>query len=385
MNLSRFLKKIFFASVMIFAFFSFPSCQDVIYSSIRKEVTLKDSSVKGIVRSIIRVSSGGTEYLYITNGGEIFRKPNSGNSADHSYGGWKDVCSNKDIDSSDNLTIMALAADSSNVYAFTAIWGENTNKGQNRWNERAIYASADGGKSWGKIPFEIKTDKNETGDDNPSLFFFCTNTIAKENRQAFFNYDENVYKLNGLDADKIYDKESDKNSDEKKDIKDAASCAYLNGEVKFATASGKKDGSYYGSASCTNETKDFPATIRYWSNKSELYWGVEADDTKKISAGDYICSLAVTKDYILVGTKSGIEHYRLNGDGSVGGKKAFDTNAEAIMSNGYEVNALLVINPEKNETETAIYAATDFEGRYEQFDHACLWAYYPERRNWNRD
>lgn len=393
MNLSGFSKKAFFASAMIFAIFAFSSCQDVIYSNIRKEVTLEDSSVEGIVRSIIRVSSEGEEYLYITNGGKIFCKKNSGKTSEHSYGGWETVCSNKDISSSDKLTIIALAADSDNVYAFAAIWDENTNKGQNRWNERAIYARADGGKSWEKVPFEIKTDEDKTGDDNPSLFFFCTNTIANENRQAFFNYDGNVYKLNGLDADKIYDKESDKNSDEKKDIKDAASCAYVNGEVKFASASD----TYYGSASCTNETKDSPATIRYWSNKRTLYWGVEADDSKKVSAGDYIYSLAVTKDYILVGTASGIERYSLKNDGSVGDKKAFDTNAEAIMSGGYEVNSLLVIEPgkidghekrekkEREEKETAIYAATDFEGRYEQFDHACIWAYYPARGDWNRD
>lgn len=368
MNLSGFSKKAFFASAMVFAIFAFSSCQDVIYSNIRKEVTLEDSSVEGIVRSIIRVSSEGEEYLYITNGGKIFCKANSGKTSDHSYGGWETVCSNKDIDTSDNLTIIALAADSDNVYAFAAIWGENTNKGQNRWYKRTIYASADGGKSW-KSVCDIPTSPTSTGTDNAALYLFCTNTIAKENRQAFFSYNGTGYKLNG-----------DVEPTAETSANNAASCAYVNGEVKFAAISE----TYYGSASCTNETNDAPATIRYWSNKRTLYWGVEADDTKKISAGDYIYSLAVTKDYILVGTKSGIEHYSLN-NGSVGDKTTFATNAEAIMSNGYEVNALLVIEPEKNETETAIYAATDFESRYEQFDHACIWAYYPERGNWNRD
>lgn len=364
MNLSRFLKKIFFASVMIFAFFSFPSCQDVIYSSIRKEVTLKDSSVKGIVRSIIRVSSGGTEYLYITNGGEIFRKPNSGNSADHSYGGWQKVCSNKDIGSSDY--IMALAADSDHIYAFVAWWDENTDKGQNRWNARAIYASADG-KEWKKVR-DIDTDPTDTGDDNPELYLFCTNTIKNENRSAYFNYDGTGYQLNGTNA-----------PTEETAANNAASCAYMDG-VKFAERSEK----YYGSASCTNETKEKEATVRYWSDGTKLYWDGAVTEHSR-STGAYIYSLAVTADYILVGTAGGIEHYKLNADGSVGGEESFKTNADAIMSGGYEVNSLLVINPEKNETETAIYAATDFKGRYEQFNHACLWAYYPERRNWNRD
>ena len=375
MNLSRFLKEKFFASIVIVAIFAFSSCQDVIYSNIRKEVVLEDSSVEGVVRSITRVSSEDQEYLYITNGGEIFRKVNSGKTSDHSYGGWEKVCSNKDVGSSSRINIMALSADTDYVYAFTASWEENTSKGQNRWNERAIYASADGGKSWEKVPFDIATNSSKTGDDNPALFFFCTNTIAKENRKAYFNYDGNKgYELNGSSAP-IANAAAN----------DAASCAYLDGGVKFAPYWTMKDGSrrYYGSASCTNETQDEPATVRYWASGRTLSWDGAVEGTK--SAGDYIYSMAVTDDYILVGTNSGIEHYRLNSDKSVGDKESFATNAEAIMSSGYEVNELLVIEPEKNETETAIYAATDFTGRYEQFDHACIWAYYPERGNWNRD
>lgn len=376
MNLSRFLKKIFFASVMIFAVFAFSSCQYVIYASIRKEVTLKDSSVEGVVRSIIRVSSGGTEYLYITNGGEIFRKPNSGNSADHSYGGWQKVCSNKDIGSSDY--IMALAADSDHIYAFVAWWDENTDKGQNRWNARAIYASADG-KEWTEVR-DIDTDPTDTEDDNPALYLFCTNTIKNENRSAYFNYDGTGYKLNGTNAP-TEEANASANKD-KKDDYGAASCAFINDKVEFAHASDKYY--YYGSASCTNEAKDNDATIRYYSKGgTTLYWDGAVTGSRK--ADVHIYSLAVTADYILVGTAGGIEHYKLNADGSVGGEESFKTNADAIMSGGYEVNSLLVINPEKNETETAIYAATDFEGRYKQFDHACLWAYYPERGNWNRD
>lgn len=374
MNLSRFLKEKFFASIVIAAIFAFSSCQGEIYSNIRKEVVLEDSSVEGVVRSITRVSSEGQEYLYITNGGEIFRKVNSGKTSDHSYGGWEKVCSNKDVGSSSRINIMALSADTDYVYAFTASWEENTSKGQNRWNERAIYASADGGKSWEKVPFDIATNSSKTGDDNPALFFFCTNTIAKENRKAYFNYDGNKgYELNGSSAP-IANAAAN----------DAASCAYL-GEVKFAPYWTMKDGSrrYYGSASCTNETQDEPATVRYWASGRTLSWDGAVEGTK--SAGDYIYSMAVTKDYILVGTNSGIEHYSLNTDGSVGDKESFATNAEAIMSSGYEVNELLVIEPGKEEKETAIYAATDFTGRYEQFDHACIWAYYPERGNWNRD
>lgn len=370
-----FSKKTVIASILICVAFIFFSCtnDNVIYANIRKEVTLKDSSVEGVTRSIIRVSSEGKDYLYITNGGAIFRKPNSGDSADHSYGGWEKVCSNKDVGPSDY--IMALAADSDHIYAFTASWEENTEKGQNRWNARAIYASADG-KEWTKVPnIDIDTDPTNTGDDNPELYLFCTNTIKNENRSAYFNYKGTVCKLNGTS-----DPTEEADASATKDRNGAASCAYVNGKVEFAPCSEK----YYGSASCTNETKEKEATVRYWSDGTGLHWDGAAT-TDNIKAGAYIYSLAVTKDYILVGTARGIEHYKLNEDGSVGGEERFGTNADAIMSGGYEVNSLLVINPEKNETETAIYSATDFEGRYEQFDHACLWAYYPERGDWNRD
>ncbi len=371
MDLSRFSKKAFFASTMILAIFAFSSCQDVIYSNIRKEVTLEDSSVEGIVRSIIRVSSEGQEYLYITNGGTIFRKENSGKTSEHSYGGWKKVCSNEDIDSNDKMNIISLAADSENLYAFTASWDENTSKGQNRWNERAIYASADGGASWEKV-YDIPTSSSGTGTDNAAFYLFCTNTINNANRSAYFNYNGTGYKLNGISS-----------PTEEANANNTASCAYVNGEVKFAIHSGEKSNRYYGSASCTNETKDKDATIRYYSDGRKLKWDGAVSGEK--NAGDYIFSIAVTEDYILVGTESGIEHYILKDDGSVGDEKSFETNAEAIMSGGYEVNVLLVIEPNKKEEETAIYAATDFSGRYEQFDHACIWAYYPERGNWNRD
>lgn len=369
MNLA---KKFFFLFSLLSSAFFLSGCQDVIFANIRKEVKLNDGTVAGSIRALIRFNDGTSEYIYLANGAAIYRKKNTGNVADHREGGWEKVCSARNIGNSDY--VVTLAADETYLYALTATWEENTSKGQNRWNGRAIYESKDG-RDW-KLVKNIRTDPTETGYDNPALYLFCTNTIAKETRYAYYNYGGTVTPLNGADFPE------NENGDDV--VGNAASCAFLNGGVKFAPASG----TYYGSASCTDEKIDGSTSTLYYSSGSRLYWGENVSNSNKyVSAGDYIYSLAVTKDYILVGTASGIEHFYLNAaDGSVGGKREdFDTNADAIMSSGYEVNALLVVDPSKNELDNAIYSAIDFEGRSQQFDHVCLWAYYPSRGNWNRD
>ena len=364
MNLA---KKFFFLFSLLSSAFFLSGCQDVIFANIRKEVKLNDGTVAGRIRALIRFGSGGQENIYLSNGAAIYRKKNTGNVADHREGGWEKVCSARNIGNSDY--VVTLAADETYLYALTATWEENTSKGQNRWNGRYIYTSKDG-KNWDKVEtVNIDTDPTETGYDNPALYLFCTNTIEKGTRYAYYNYGGTVTALG-----EAPEPPSDVN---------AASCAYV-GSVKFAPASG----TYYGSASCTDEKIDGSTSTLYYSSGSRLYWGENVSNSNKyVSAGDYIYSLAVTKDYILVGTASGIEHFYLNAaDGSVGGKREdFDTNADAIMSSGYEVNALLVVDPSKNELDNAIYSAMDFEGRSQQFDHVCLWAYYPSRGNWNRD
>lgn len=367
----KLLKKFFFSFTLICAALFLGGCQDVIFANIRKEVKLNDGTVSGTIRALIRYTNNNQEYIYLANGKAVYRKVNSKNANEHREGGWQKVCSG----GSGGLGkyVVTLAADSGNLYALAADWDENTSKGQNRWYKRAIYASSDGGFNW-KVVHSVPTSPTGTGTDNAEVYLFCTNTIAQGNRRAYFNVGGTGYKLNGVNAIGKVDEYSDADG--------KASCAYVNG-VQFASASG----TYYGSASCTNETITSDASIWYWSDGRTLYWGVKDDDAKKnIGVDDYIYSLAVTEDSILVGTARGIKHYRLNSDGSVGGNLGdFATNADAIMSSGYEVNALLVVDPSKSETETTIYSAMDFEGRSQQFDHVCIWAYYPWRRNWNRD
>lgn len=358
----KLLKKFFFSFALICAAFFLGGCQDIIFANIRKEVKLNDGTVSGTIRALIRFNHGSQEYIYLANGKAVYRKVNSKDVNDHKEGGWQKVCSG----GSGGLGkyVVTLAADSGNLYALAADWDENTSKGQNRWYKRAIYASADGGTSWTEVK-SIPTSPTGTGSDNVAVYLFCTNTIASANRHAFLNVGGIGYKLNGDSA------ALDSSADGK------ASCVYLDG-LYFTT----------GYASCTNETeKGNDATILYWSDGSGLHSGTKIEDSKDSKDRGSIYSLAVTKNYLLVGTtESGIKHYSLNSDGSVGGEvRDFATNADAIMSSGYEVNTLLVVDPSKSETETTIYSAIDFVGRSQQFDHVCIWAYYPWRGNWNRD
>lgn len=370
----KLLKKFFFSFALICAAFFLGGCQDIIFANIRKEVKLNDGTVSGTIRALIRFKHDNQEYIYLANGKAVYRKVNSKDVNDHKEGGWQKVCSG----GSGGLGkyVVTLAADSGNLYALAADWDENTSKGQNRWYKRAIYASADGGTSWTDVTtdkIDIKTDPTKTGSDNVAVYLFCTNTIASANRHAFLNVGGIGYELNGLDEPAP-----------KPDAKGAASCAYVNGEVKFAPASS----TYYGSASCTDENRKSDGTTSTWyySDGSTLHWKKNESESKSTGIGSRIYSLAVAGDYLLVGTESGIKHYSLNSDGSVGGNLGdFATNADAIMSSGYEVNTLLVVDPSKSETETTIYSAIDFVGRSQQFDHVCIWAYYPWRGNWNRD
>lgn len=364
----KLLKKFFFSFALICAAFFLGGCQDIIFANIRKEVKLNDGTVSGTIRALIRFNHDNQEYIYLANGKAVYRKVNSKDVNDHKEGGWQKVCSG----GSGGLGkyVVTLAADSTCLYALAADWEENTSKGQNRWSTRAIYASSDGGFNW-KVVQSITTSPTGTGTDNAEVYLFCTNTIASANRHAFLNVGGQGYELS----------EGSATLDSRADGK--ASCAYVGG-VQFAPASS----TYYGSASCTDENRKSAGTTSTWyySDGSTLHWKKNESESKSTGVGSRIYSLAVAGDYLLVGTESGIKHYRLNSDGSVGGNLGdFSTNADAIMSSGYEVNTLLVVDPSKSETETTIYSAIDFVGRSQQFDHVCIWAYYPWRGNWNRD
>lgn len=117
-----------------------------------------------------------------------------------------------------------------------------------------------------------------------------------------------------------------------------------------------------------------------------------------------VISIAVTSDSLLLGTGSNrsLDQNASNGSGAVRikidpstGKPAetkpvsFETNAGSVMRDPYIVRALLAVDPSKKETETSIYSSMDYiytaTSAGTNSTNRGLWAYYPEKREWNRE
>lgn len=117
-----------------------------------------------------------------------------------------------------------------------------------------------------------------------------------------------------------------------------------------------------------------------------------------------VISIAVTSDSLLLGTGSNRSYNSSasNGSGVVRieidqstGKPAetkpvsFETNAGSVMRDPYILRALLAVDPSKKETETSIYSSMDYiytaTSAGTNSTNRGLWAYYPEKREWNRE
>ncbi len=356
-------KKLVLASLAAVAVALASSCQDVIYWNIRKEVTLKDANIKSDIRSIIRFK----DQFYCANG-NIYRKSNTSNS----YGTWSKT-------GAPSGQVLKLAADKDYIYALVGISKDSSKDGENIPVRRELWCSSDG-SSWSKV-----TAVYGSGDiaysSSSRTYLFGTNAIKEANRSAYFILiggapGNRAYKLSGATAVGVLDW-STTNADTKPTTS-SQSCVYVGSAVRFFNSTG----------SCTNESSSGgDATIYYYGDGSTLRWG--GAKTGSVGAKAGILSLGVTKDYILVGTSSGITHHPLTAEGVPGSRASnMPYNAEATLSAQYNILSILVVNPEKNETETAIYASQNYTGNGSnsaQFDHICMWAYYPERREWNRD
>lgn len=355
-------KKLVLASLAAVAVALVSGCQDVIYWNIRKEVTLKDANIKSDIRSIIRFK----DQFYCVNG-NIYRKDKTSNS----YGTWSKT-------GAPSGQVLKLAADKDYIYALVGISKDSSKDGENIPVRRELWYSSDG-SSWSKVT-KVYGSGDIPYNSSSKTYLFGTNAIKEENRSAYFILiggapGNRAYKLNGDSSVEILDW-STTNADTKPTTS-SQSCVYDGSEVRFFNSTG----------SCTNESSaGGDATIYYYGDGSTLKWGGAKTGSVGSKAG--ILSLGVTKDFILVGTSSGITHHPLTA--GVPGSRASNMpyNAEATLSAQYNILSILVVNPEKNETETAIYASQNYTGNGSnsaQFDHICMWAYYPERHEWNRD
>ena len=338
----------------------FSSCQDVIYYNIRKEVKLKDSSIKADIRSIIRYKDD----FYCANG-NIYHKSKD----EERVGYWTK-------NPSPSGHVLKLAADSTYIYALVGISREDYSEGENVPVRRELWYSSDG-SVWNKM-----TGVYNKGDipysSSSKTYLFGTNAIKAENRKAYFILNggapgQRAYRLDGNAVEVL---EFVKENAATKPTVDSQSCVYCDGTVRFFKSTG----------SCTNETNTAAPSIYYYGDGSTLRWG--GAKSGSVGAHASVYSLACTSDYILVGTTAGITHHPLTGGVPGQRSKEFPTNAEATLSAQYTILALLVVKPELNELGTIIYASQNYTGsgsNSAQFDHICMWSYYPSRKEWNRE
>lgn len=123
---------------------------------------------------------------------------------------------------------------------------------------------------------------------------------------------------------------------------------------------------------------------------STLSWIYEDTDSS-------ICSLAVTADYLLIGTGTwrssgdGIYHLSIDSNGAPTStaSQSFASNAADIMCEPYIIRSLLALNPDKKELEGAIYSSMDYiyteSTAGTTIEDRGLWSYYPSTLEWNRE
>lgn len=354
------VKKLAFVFALAACGALFTSCQDIIYSNIRKEVKLKDASIKGDIRSIIRYKDD----FYCSNG-NIYHKSKN----EERVGCWIK-------NPSPTGHVLKLAADSTYIYALVGISKEDYSEGENLPVRRELWYSDDG-SNWKKMT-GVYGEGNIPYSSSSKVYLFGTNAIKPENRKAYFILNggapgTRAYRLDGVGVEVL---EFGKDNASTKPTVDSQSCIYCNGEVRFFKSTG----------SCTNETNTAAPTIYYYGDGSNLKWG--GAQTGSVGAYASVYSLACTADYILVGTTSGISHHPLTNGKPGSSSREFPTNAEATMSAQYTILALLVVKPELNELGTIIYESQNYTGsgsNSAQFDHICMWSYYPSRKEWNRE
>lgn len=354
--ISKFLT-LAFAAFGTFSFLLFSSCDGVIFHTIRDEVELADAKLSGDIQNIVRYK----DEIFVSTG-EIWHRDTSDTKKD-----WASFTNPS------SKYVYSLAADSANLYALTVSLEEDDD-GYNVAKTRTLYCYD--GSSWTQI-------WSQSYSKSVYAILFCTNSPKEANREAYFRYGSTVWKLDGttsLTADNTFPTDSTDNSTTP--TTGVRSCTVLGDEVYFSSA--------YAMAS--NETKDESSTCIYRCDSSTIYYSKDGSSWSSANLGcDTIYSIGITKDYILVGTKSGIAHQKWSstftptGGAPATGTSDFDTNAASTLSSYYEVPTILVVDPAQAEKAATIYASSITSSSSASLNNVGLWSYFASKGEWNRE
>ena len=399
------MKKISLLLITVFLFI-ISGCQDPIFEAVREDVEPEEATVSGNITSITRYTAGGTEYLVLAADGGLRYKNKDSNHHDawHSYGVSFSLHS-YDFDSSSHTgrQILTVLADSTTLYLITAEYSHTTTEGLSYPSDIELWAknvTGNGkrflkGENWTKIDTEI--DLFPTHVDSTTKFYksdfnvFQTNAPIQAHRAAFICSHKSdgyhYYRLNGL-SEPVEFTISELIDPSNSSSPHARSAAYFNGEIRFFTAP----------AATTNETYDSEATYCYYTNGDTRLYYTDGDfifdEAHYTTGGIYhkISALATTADSILIGYgnpsnggSGGIDRVKLFSGKPNDSTSSFKTNAKFQITDSYMVLTLLNATPEKNETDSSLYASITFAGTNYNFESVGLWSYYPNRGNWNRE
>lgn len=359
------MKKFLIALLFVPFIFSFASCDDVIFDTIRDEVKLSSAKVTGDIKRVVRYKNN----IFVCNG-NIYYKPKDSKSSiwiKHTR---------------PESSLYDICADENYLYAVSLTFikdedGYNVASKRNLW----CYSEENGWK-------QVSLPDSTIGVYSPYFSFtlMCTNSPQESHRFAYMRYGSTVYKLNGTSTTTVNSADVKLTPGSQQKLSNVHSCVYseVNDTVVMTD--------FYTMTSNELETGSNPTPCIYTGSTSSLFYSTDGGDnwsTVLLSSGHLVTALACTSDYMLIGTNKGIEHVAMEGVVPTNVSLDFITNAASALSSYYQINSLLTIDSSLSELTSTIYATMDFEsnssGSTTSMDSVGLWAYYPTTMEWNRE
>ena len=389
-----------FGMTIIFAItfvcFAFSSCNGVIFDEIRNEVKLADAKVSGPIQNIIRYQMDGHEYIFAAPGKIYYRcvdttKDLAGNDVDDFAQSAANTKVSFGTFSKPSGHVYSIGADAEYLYAISSVI-EDDDDGDNVPTNRVLWCYNTDSKEWESI---------WTGDYSSSLAatILSTNNPQNSNREAYFKLGSKLYKLEGsksvLDDDEndnltsfgyVYRTNSSYpvgnnlvalDEDNSTNLLSVNSCVNFNGTTYFSSAY----------AMTTNEDFTNNATYIYYSSSDNVLYSTDGSSWTAVDLNcDTIYSLAVTSDYLFVGTDEGVAHTTWASAGiPSAGNADFSKNAASTLSSYYEIPAVLAIDTSLSEYEGTIFASAKTASSSASLGNVGLWSYFKSTGEWNRE
>lgn len=423
------------------------SCShDPIFNIIDSEVKPEKNGICGHINSFVTFNSK----LYIATN-FLYEKPLASSSESNILnGGWTRIADTSTAPFTGRL-ISFIAADSNYLYAYTVTYG--LDDAHNNVPDSVIIFYSEDARNWNKIDNEkfeslytnsvkgkIISSENKPGaavlaeTNNPFRYvlkIFDNQALSASDKNAYCvfvsdidakgNMATKLFRLNGnndlieipngtnnsLNQNNIISKGEDSTPAAGYSPYYSQSAVHYKGSDYFFEYTGIIADDNYIYLSAENNTvmvadgwdsskrvEKLSDIIKSYSVSSYgfTFEGNSCESAKsvKINCGNII-SFGITKDKLLLGTRTGIAHVNFDTERIPGtGLQAFNSNAASVLHSPYHVLSIFVVDPSKNEDKTDIYAANEYEGYYSTsttalFEDIGLWAYYPSRGNWNKD